>query len=57
MARGFTVFALWIALFAVGYDRLVKVGQVIEVNAEASADTGYQSSEGGDGLPPRPCCP
>jgi hypothetical protein len=54
MARGFTIFALWMALFAVGYDRLVKVGPM-EAPAPAT-DTEYQSMEGGDGLPPRPCC-
>jgi hypothetical protein len=53
MARGFTVFALWMALFAVGYDRLVKVSS-LEVQAPIETETGYHSTEGGDGLPPRP---
>jgi hypothetical protein len=53
MARGFTIFALWMALFAVGYDRLVKVAST-ETQTTSPDDTGYHSTEGGDGLPP--CC-
>ena len=56
MGRGFTVFALWMALFAVGYDRLVKVEALTAADSATVDDNTYQSAEGGDGLPPRPCC-
>jgi len=54
MGRGFTMFALWIALLAIGYDRFVKVGAQ---EAPAPTEEGtYRSTDGGDGTPPPPPC-
>ena len=55
MARGFTVFALWLALLAVGYERFIKVGQA-ELQQPVTQEERYGISEGGDGLPPPPPC-
>ena len=54
MGRGFSMFALWIALLTVGYDRLVKVSQ-LEADEPAAQQDVYRSTEGGNGIPP--CCP
>lgn len=57
MTRGFTVFALWIALLMVGYERFVDVGQLEAQEPAVQEETYSSSTEGGDGLPPPPPCP
>lgn len=54
MARHFSMFALWLALLTVGYDRLVKADPAAVAQPPAQEDV-YRSAEGGNGLPPPPC--
>ena len=51
MARGFTIFALLLALVAVGYDSFFAWGPAGATPAPAD---GYRSTEGGNGPPPTP---
>lgn len=51
MARGFTIFALLLALVAVGFDSFFQWGQGATPSAPAD---GYRSMEGTGGPPPTP---